>query len=178
MMKKGTASYIRKGRDIYILASRHCQKRVEGPAWIDLRVTPVNVMEYRLSFKTDGQKEGVHIEILPEQLATLKAQVKTVLVSSKMTSDKKIYVINKTIMDFAKRHKYAAGAKNQLFDLDKDIYRLIRVKIGTHYPQFKEQLWTVKGHLYTKLVLPMTNPFLSPETVSEETWMSLWSPYR
>ena len=178
VMKKGTASYLRKGRDIYMVASRHCKQRIDGPTWIDLRETSVDVMEYRIKFQKAGEKEGVRIEIQPGHLDFLKAQVKAVLVSSKMSPEKKVYVINKTMVDFAKRHRYAAGSREQLNDLDKALYRLIKSKLGTHYPQFKEQLWSVKGHMHTKLVLPMVNPFLSPETVSDNTWMSLWSPYR
>lgn len=173
---EGTASYIRKGRDIYILASKDCKKRIEG-SWIDLRKEPAHVLDYRLIFQASGQKEGVNIEILPERIEDLIASVKAVLDGGR-TDDEKIYRVNYRISRFSEAHRYATGSGKQLYSIDNRIYKLVRKTMGTHYPQFKKKLWSARGKLYPRLVLPVTSPFLDPETVSEETWMALWNPYR
>lgn len=175
VMKKGTASYIRKGRTIYLLADRYCKDRIEGD-WKDLRVESVDVLDYRLSHRKEGEKEGVHIEIQPEKIADLKAAVKTILQGG-ANPGHKVFRINNVIADFAKTHRYATGSSAQLFKLDDDLFKLLRGKIGTHYPQFKDQLRSVKG-LYMPLVKPILNPFLTTTPVSNDTWRSIWSPYR
>ncbi len=173
---EGTASYIRKGRDVYILASKDCAARIGG-IWVDLRDETAQVLDYRLAFQSSGQKEGVNIDLVPDRIDDLIAAVKAVLAGTR-TDDQKIYRINNVISRFAKTHQYASGSGRQLYSADSRIYRLVRKEMGTHYPQFKKKLWSVRGDLYTRLVLPITNPFLEPETVSDNTWMSLWNSYR
>ena len=175
--KQGTMGYVRRGREIWMLADRYAQQKLAELDWINLREGSLDVLDYRVSWAESKTGQGIHIQLQPGVADTLAARVKVIL-NGGGTAPYQLHRLNQVIEDFAHLHRYATGAGRQLWALDRWIFQQVRRTLMPHYPDAGKRLTWLRGKLYNHLVFPQLNPFLDPQKVSEGQWQALFSPYR
>lgn len=175
--KQGTASYLRHGRTIHILADAHRMARDDsGLAWMDLREVSVPVLDYRIgASRCEGEGTWrVGASLQDDVLTTARAAIKAI-VTGTQSAPGRLRELRRFLYAFEASHRYATGARRQFIELSR--YAASQSKRHVK-PQLAQGTDKTLPHLKVTntLIMPRTNPFLTPAPLEE--WERLFLPRR
>jgi len=176
-MKKGTVSYARVGRHIFMFGDHYAAKRQDTQnGWVDVRDSkPILFNDFHAQWKAEGQKQGFNIRINFQHVKTLEAQAKVIL-KSKSNPTRKAMLLNDQARKIRTRYSYTSGTSSQLFDLDKKLSKLFRKHLQANNPNLKYA--GCRPNYERKLLIPKPNPFANVDSVSVDFWKAMFSPWR
>jgi len=177
---QGSVGYLRRGREIILVADRQAAERLNDVDWVDLREGWLDVWDYRIRWTADpsGQRAGgVQIELRPEVIRHLEADAKSLLHEAGQPHYR-LHRLNRRLAGFVETHRYASGAGRQLFEIDAKVKHWVRQTLSANDPDAKHQVFTLHTRLVRRLVLPVANPFLDPHRLAVPAWQAMFNPYR
>lgn len=183
---ESVASYHRIGDRAILLADVESGKRSESELfrWRDIREEPIRWRSYIIEWVTT--EERLRIRLDPKVATAALREIKVLLESKSIPQLKLRAVIQKAEI-FLHLHRHATGSLGLLREFNQKVRQLVAKKITANIPSLEFPPMHVE--VYDRLVLPITNPFLSalpakapaepePGVVSNATWMHIWNPYR
>lgn len=184
--KRNVASYLRIGSYAILLADIDTATRTESAAyrWRDIREEPIRWQGYVIEWNRKESKLRVRLE--HQVLAAAIREIKGILESRSNQKFKLDGVVHKA-ETFLHAHRYATGSLEELREFNRRVHQLVSKHVTANDPAL---VYTNgKVGVYDKIVLPITNPFISLSTdqdarrrkgpvISNETWMHFWNPYR
>lgn len=175
--KRGTASYLRYGRDIHVLCDAHRAARSEeGAIWTDLREGAVPVLDYVIRALPGGEKGAwrLAVELQSGVLAEARASIKAI-VTGPQKAQFRLQQLRRFLYAFEATHRYAPGARHQFIELSKyaasQSKRHLKAQLGSGTDSTIPRI-----RVTNTLIIPRPNPFLEPAPLEE--WERWFSPRR
>ncbi|HPQ25063.1 MAG TPA: hypothetical protein PLY75_09040 [Gammaproteobacteria bacterium] len=172
----GTASYLRIGAQVLIAADGHASRRTRDDIpWVDLRETPADVLDYRLSVETgkDGPQRLL-IDLQPGIVSEARAEI-AAIVTRQTTAPQRLNALRHYLRRFEAQHRFAPNAWSQFLALSRyaksQTKRYLKAQLPRDMDKQIPSIRTTNSH-----VIPQPNPFLGALEIDE--WERLFSPYR
>lgn len=150
---------------------------------VDLRKTDLKVGDYLVKVASnDKGKSGSHLEIdmTDDVMKTFRTAVKNI-VGGNANPSYKLHLIRREIIDFTERVRFARSAQPEMMELKHWLASKVRGLAG-NIREFNglpnELMYQWHQRLDSRLHLSHPNFFLDPKTVTEEVYMTFFSPYR
>lgn len=169
-------SYLRLGHTGILLADPTSAKIAAWPRpWHDIRDEPLHLGDYILRW--DSKAKRLNVILNDDAIMASFKEIKATM-ATQPTSYHKYRSAMRISDHFLDQHVYAIGSSYALKKYEKDVARLILRQVTSTAKNLEPP--RDRHRVYSKLVLPITNPFLelNHERVSDATWLSFWNPYR
>lgn len=180
------ASYLRKGERAVLIADAETARASASGRfrWNDIRVTPLLWQDYVIEWINKDNHLRIRLDhkVITSALREIKQ-----LDKAHSHPRRRFAAITKFVHRFLTTHRYATGSLVALQEFNHIVGSRVAKSITATVPSLVYPSRSVQ--VYDKLVLPITNPFLTTSTgdvaggdrsggISNATWLSFWNPYR
>ena len=142
-------------------------------AWVDLRDTAADILEWRLRVRD----EKLTAVMRPEALSRLKSSITRILESDGQPHFKMCRV-NSRISGFHHWAQYAFGARRQAIELEPWIWRKVKRGIIQARPSLKSSYFNLKNATWDTTLRYGRASYLLDRNVTDGQWIQIWNPRR
>ncbi|WP_041973827.1 hypothetical protein [Geobacter sp. OR-1] len=173
----------REGFELRVANRFYRIEKTPFPGCVDLRNLKFRVGGHLIKVSPDNNgRKGSHLEItMTDDVTASFIQRVKMIVSGNSNPEHKLFQLRGEIHDFCERARFARSAGPEVMELKRWLATKVRGLAGNNLG-FKrlpdELIYQWHQHLDSRLHLPHPNFFYDPKTVTEEVYMTFFSPYR